>query len=162
MVAQVLKAEKVPKTEVHITKMEVETLYMVEEKNFSYNSDDLIDSSNLNVNMAKLNVNAGPNYDWLADNSSTLHITNKMEYYSIYTPKTYIIKGIGAKQMHTEGHGDIILCTRHKDRIIDLKLKDVLYVPQNKYNLFALGKWDSDGRIYQGCDNKLTLFNKDC
>jgi gag-pre-integrase-like protein/Pol polyprotein len=88
-------------------------------------------------------------------------ITNEMEYYSVYMPKIYIIKGVGGKQTHAEGHGDIILHMRHKDRITDLKLKDILYVPQNKYNLFALSKWDFNGRIYQGHDNKLTLFNKD-
>jgi hypothetical protein len=74
MVAQVLKAKKAPKAEVHITEMEVETLHVVGEKNFSYDSDDLINSSDLDINMAELNVNASSNYDWLADSGSTLHI----------------------------------------------------------------------------------------
>jgi Pol polyprotein len=141
MVVQVLEAKKALKAEAHITEMEVKTLHMVGEKNFSYNSDDLIDSSDLDVNMAELNVNAGSNFDWLADSGSTLHITNKMKYYSIYMPKTYIIKGIEGKQMCAEGHGDIILHTRHKDKITDLKLKDVLYSgSKNCPNVWPLWK----------------------
>jgi Pol polyprotein len=132
MVTQVLEAEKAPKAKVHIAEMEVETLHMIREKNFSYESDNLINCSDLNVNMAKLNINASSNYDWLADSDSTLHITNNKEYYSIYTPKTYVIKDIRGKQTHVKGHGDIILHMRYKDRITNLKLKDILYVPQNK------------------------------
>src|SRR5258707_3276866 len=161
MVAQALVTEKSPKIKANITKMEEETIQTVGEKTFSYDNDDLINSSNLDVNMAEMNVSADSNYDWLADSGSTLHITNNKELYHTYTSKQHIIKGIGGKQMHVEGHGDIILQAHHNTKITDLKLKDVLYVPTNKHNLFALGKWDTNGQMYQGHDGKLTLFNKE-
>jgi hypothetical protein len=46
---------------------------MVGEKNFSYDSNNLINSSDLDVNMAKLNVNTGFDYNWLADSRSMLY-----------------------------------------------------------------------------------------
>ena len=109
MVAQALVAKKSPKLKVNITKIEVETLHVVGEKTFLYKNDDLIDSSDLDVNMAEMNVSTDSNYDWLADSGSTLHITNNKELYHTYTSKQHIIKGIGGKQMCVEGHGDIIL-----------------------------------------------------
>ncbi len=145
MVAQALVTKKSPKIEVNITEMEVETLHMVGEKTFSYDNDDLINSSNLDVNMAEMNVSADSNYDWLADSRSTLHITKNKELYHTYMSKQHIIKGIEGKEMHVEGHGNIILQACHNTKITDLKLKDVLYVPTNKHNLFALGKWDTNG-----------------
>jgi hypothetical protein len=34
-------------------------------------------------------------------------------------------------------------------------------VPTNKYNVFALGKWDINRWVYQGHAGKLILYNKD-
>ena len=161
MVAQALIIEKLPKLEANITEMEVETLHAVGEKTFSYDNDDLIDSSDLDINMAEMNVSTDSDYDWLADSRSTLHITNNKELYHTYISKQHIIKGIGGKQTCAEGHRDIILQACHNTKITVLKLKDVLYIPTNKHNLFALGKWDTNGQMYQGYDGKLTLFNKD-
>src|SRR5258708_19815145 len=95
MAAQALVTKKSPKLEANITEMEVETLHTVGEKTFSYNNDDLINSSNLDVNMAEMNVSADSNYDWLADSGTTLHITNNKKLYHTYTSKQHIIKGIG-------------------------------------------------------------------
>ncbi len=63
MVAQALVTKKLPKLEANITKMEVETLHAVGEKTFSYDNDDLINSSNLDVNMAEMNVSADSDYN---------------------------------------------------------------------------------------------------
>ena len=113
-------------------------------------NDDLIDPSNSDkdVNMADANDINAHNYDWLANSGSTLHITNQKKYYQTYIPTSHIIKGVRGKQTHAEGHGTVILCAQHKDNITNLKLQNVLYVPTNKYNLFALGKWDTNGRMY--------------
>ena len=63
--------------------------------------------------------------------------------------------------MHADGHGTITVKARFGNRITHLRLQNVLYVPTNKYNLFALGKWDSNGQMYQGHTGKLILYNKD-
>src|SRR5260221_9129531 len=102
MVAQALVTKKSPKLEANITEMEVETLHAVGEKTFSYNNDDLINSSDLDVNMAKMNVSADSDYDWLADSRSTLHITNNKELYHTYMSKQHIIKDVGGKQTCAE------------------------------------------------------------
>src|SRR5258708_17794863 len=85
MVAQALVTKKSPKLEANITKMEEETLHTVGEKTFSYDNDDLIDSSDLDVNIAEMNVSADSNYDWLADSRSTLDITKNKQLKHIYT-----------------------------------------------------------------------------
>ena len=40
-----------------------------------------------------------------------------------------------------------------------LRLENVNHIPSNKYNIFALGRWDSQGRRYEALKGKLTLFN---
>jgi len=40
-----------------------------------------------------------------------------------------------------------------------LQLENVNYIPSNKYNIFTLGRWDSQGRRYKVSKGELILFN---
>jgi len=40
-----------------------------------------------------------------------------------------------------------------------LQLENVNYIPTNKYNIFTLGRWDSQGRRYEVLKSKLILYN---
>ena len=44
-----------------------------------------------------------------------------------------------------------------KERTFLLTLMNVLHIPGNRTNLFALGRWEQDGRKYSACDGILLL-----
>jgi len=41
-----------------------------------------------------------------------------------------------------------------------LNLENVNYIPSNKYNIFALGRWDNNGRKYQASGSELLLIDR--
>ena len=100
-------------------------------------------------------------YDWLADSGSTNHITNRREFFSSYesTPGA-TVQGVGGKIIQIEGRGTIKLTAKYGMRKRILHLENVSYIPSNKYNIFALGRWDSQRRRYQASNGELILFNR--
>jgi hypothetical protein len=53
----------------------------------------------------------------------------------------------------------IILIAQHRTQKCVLNLRNVNYIPINKYNIFALGRWDSCRRKYKVFDGELMLYN---
>jgi hypothetical protein len=100
-------------------------------------------------------------YDWLADTGSTNHIANWRDLFSSYEPTPEAtVYGVGGKITSVVGRGTITLIAQYGTRKRVLNLTNVNYIPTNKYNIFALGRWDSCGRKYKASDGKLTLYNR--
>ncbi len=100
-------------------------------------------------------------YDWLADSGSTTHITNQRQLFIKYesTPNA-IIYGIGNNVTQALGRGVISLNAQYGERKTTINLEKVLYIPGNKYNILALGRWDTEGRKYTATDGALTLYDR--
>jgi hypothetical protein len=99
-------------------------------------------------------------YDWLADTGSTNHISNQREIFSSYEPTPDVtVHGVGGKTVQVQGRGTIILKARYGTRERTIRLERVNYIPSNKYNILALGRWDSQGRRYEASGGQLTLYN---
>ena len=60
-----------------------------------------------------------------------------------------------------EGRGTVELISSYNGHNYILELKDVLYIPSNRNNLIALGKWDKAGGHYIGGGGVLTLITND-
>ena len=101
-------------------------------------------------------------YDWLADSGSTNHITNRRELFSSYEPTPEAtVHGVGGKIIQVEGRGTVKLIAQYGTRKRTLYLEKVNYIPSNKYNILALGRWDSHGRRYQASNGNLILYDHD-
>jgi len=100
-------------------------------------------------------------YDWLADSRSTNHITNRWELYSSYEPMLgATVHEVGGKISQVAGWGTILLTAQYGTCKRTLRLENINYIPSNKYNIFALGRWDSQGRRYEASKGELILFNR--
>ncbi len=69
-----------------------------------------------------------------------------------------LITGIGGLRAHAEGCSDVDMYTTLGGMMHTIHLRDVLYVPGNKNNLFSLGRWLAKGGDFSGQD--LTLISK--
>jgi hypothetical protein len=99
-------------------------------------------------------------YDWLADTGSTNHISNWRKLFSSYEPTLEAtVHGVGGKITQVAGRGTINLIATYGTRKHTLCLENVNHIPSNKYNIFALGRWDSQGRRYQASNGELNLFD---
>jgi hypothetical protein len=100
-------------------------------------------------------------YDWLADTGSTNHISNRRELFSSYEPMLEAtVHGVGSKITQVAGRGTINLIAKYGTRKRTLRLENVNHIPSNKYNIFALGRWDSQGWRYQASNGELKLFDR--
>jgi len=96
----------------------------------------------------------------LVDSRSTNHITNRRELYSSYEPMPgATVHGVSGKISQVARQGTILLAAQYETCKHTLQLENVNYIPLNKYNIFALGRWDSQGRRYEVSKGKLILFN---
>src|SRR6266566_610854 len=123
--------------------------------------DNIYDYNN-NVNYQGLASNTTDRmYEWLADSGSTNHISNRRELFSSYelTPEA-TVHGVGGKITQVVGRGTVNLTAQIGTRKRTLRLENVNYIPFNKYNIFALGRWDSQGRRYQASNGELILYNR--
>lgn len=135
-----------------LASMETETLT---EETFIEENDDY------KMYLASLAANENARmYDWLADSGSTNHIANRRELFSSYerTPEA-TVHGVGGNITQVAGRGTIVLTAQYGTRKRTLRLENVNHIPSNKYNIFALGRWDSQGRKYKASNGELTLYN---
>jgi len=101
-------------------------------------------------------------YEWLADSGATSHITHRRDAFDTYQSISAVpIAGVGGAKAHAIGRGNIKLKSECDGHTYILELTNVLHVPKNKNNLLSLGKWEKQGRSYNGCDDTLTLLTKD-
>ena len=83
-------------------------------------------------------------YDWLADSGSTNHIMCQCDFFSSYEPTPDVtVHGISGKTIQVEGHGTVSLVTQYETWKHILHLENVNYIPSNRWNIFALGQWNS-------------------
>jgi hypothetical protein len=158
-------APNAPKKQLNIAEIgsDEETLAAVRNEDPMMNDDPLINNLyDYNVRFANVATNTDDHlYDWLADTGSTNHITYRCELFSTYEPTLGVtVHGVGGKITQVAGHGTVILTTQYGMRKHTLRLEKVNHIPNNKYNIFALGRWDSQGRRYQASNGELTLYNR--
>jgi hypothetical protein len=101
-------------------------------------------------------------YHWLADSATTSHVSNRREAFTTFHPLIdTIVSGVGNVKAKAEGRGTVELISSCSGHNYILELRDVLYIPSNRNNLIALGKWDKLGGRYAGGGGALTLITKD-
>jgi GAG-pre-integrase domain len=134
-----------------------------ESSNIANADQFLIDPNyNYDVNFASPAYNEDARmYDWLADSRLTNHIACWRNLFSSYeqTPDT-TVHGVGGKIIQVAGRETVSLTAQYGSQKRILHLENVNYILSNKYNIFALGKWDSQGCRYQACNGELILFNR--
>jgi transposase InsO family protein len=123
--------------------------------------DDTTEYNSYLASQASTNDDSSRLYDWLVDSGSTNHITNQRKLFTIYgeTPGATIHR-VGGKITQVIGRGKISLIAQYGTRKRTLHLKNVNYIPINKYNIFALGRWDSQGQTYKVYKGKLILYDR--
>jgi len=114
-----------------------------------------------NENVADYNENDEHTlyYNWLADSTTTSHITNRRDTFMTYVPiQDTPITGVGGLQAQAEGRGNVNIIVSYKGKTYPIHLCDILYVPRNRNNLFSLRRWISKGGDFLG--RKLALISK--
>lgn len=100
-------------------------------------------------------------YDWLADSTTTSHVTHQCEAFTTYTPMgNAAITGVGG-DTKIAGRGTIELISKCNGQDFVLILEDILHVPSTQNNLILLGRWDAAGEQYTGGGGVITLTTKD-
>ena len=100
-------------------------------------------------------------YDWLADSTTTSHITNQQKALLDYRPvDSTSVAGVRNAKATVKGCGSVELESTCQGQKYVLWLNDVLYVPANRNNVLSLGRWDNAGRRYVGKGGKIALINE--
>ena len=106
--------------------------------------------------------NATSYYNWLVDSATTSHITNRCNSFLMYQSIPNLgIRGVGGTKTCAVGWGDINLISKGDGQQFIIKLHNVLHVPENKNNLFSLGRWEKDGRGFNVVNGVMALHLKD-
>src|SRR5262245_7803220 len=101
-------------------------------------------------------------YDWLADSATTSHVTYQRDAFTSYVPTTDLsVTGIGGRVANIAGRGTVDLISTCNGKKYKLRLQDVLHIPDQKYNLISLGRWDAAGGQYNGGKGRLVLTNRE-
>jgi len=99
-------------------------------------------------------------YDCFAVLAATSHITNRRDAFVSYQPAhDTLIEGVGSSIARAEGRGTIELASECGGKEYVFRLQDVLYVPNNKYNIFSLGWWTAVGGQVFAKDGTLSLIS---
>ena len=79
--------------------------------------------------------------EWIADTGATSHVTALRSVFATYTEASTTIVAANDQHLRVVGKGDIVLlvATLGDGGQVRLTLKDVLHVPEVKFNLLALG-----------------------
>jgi hypothetical protein len=126
---------------------------LYDEENYVELDDNVVDDYGLN--------NSFTTYDWVADSTTTSHICNTKHTFIEYTPshKKLSVCGVGGIIARAEGRGTMKLQTHYQGKTHNIKLKDILYIPDNRNNLLSLGQWARAGNCFTG-GTELHLFIK--
>ena len=99
-------------------------------------------------------------YDCFAVLAATSHITNRRDAFLSHQPThDTLIEGVGSSIARAEGKGTIELESQCGGKEYVLRLQDVLYVPNNKYNIFSLGRCTAVGGQIFAKDGTLSLIS---
>ena len=85
----------------------------------------------------------------MGDTCTTSHVINNKDAFINYKPlKGKAVRGVGNLVTHAEGQGTVQIESNFDGKKFISTLENVLYIPTNRHNLLALGRWDkSSGRI---------------
>jgi hypothetical protein len=101
-------------------------------------------------------------YDWLADSATTSHICCQRDAFTSYTPANNVsVTGVGSKKADIAGRGTVELISTCEGTSYNIRLENVLHIPDQRNNLISLGRWDSAGGRYCGGKGQITLVTKD-
>ncbi len=102
-------------------------------------------------------------YDWLANTSTTSHITHRHDAFTTYQPLPKIpVSGVGGIQSFAIVKGTVFLQSECDGVMHILQLNNVLHIPSNANSLLSLGSWEEQtGRSILIQHGKLTLLTKD-
>jgi hypothetical protein len=98
-------------------------------------------------------------YDWLANSTTTAHVTNQHEVFTTYHPaKDATIVGVGNIKTNIHGLGTVLLESWINKQMFILRLENILHVPMNRNSLLSLGRWDDAGGSYYSHGGNMTLI----
>ena len=159
-----------PKKEASSTQKEINVMHIdVEEEILAaHDPDEEMSDNPFYENLSQYNMHfidmneISHMYDWLADSRATYHISNRCEHFSSYeqTPGA-IVYSIGGNITKVEGQGTVYLITQYGVQRRILHLDHVNHIPNNKYNIFALGRWATQGYTYKATNTGIMLYNKE-
>jgi hypothetical protein len=130
-----------------------------QEMSLNDNSMDKDGNKEFNVNGTDPNEEHILYYDWLADSTTTAHVTNQREAFTTYEPANdATIAGVGNSKTMIEGCGTILLESHQSGQTFVLHLENVLYIPTNWNSLLSLGRWYDTGGSYKCHSGKLILM----
>jgi len=125
---------------------------------------DSKDSKSVNISFS--NVTSSPivpqnedSFEWIADSASTIHVTNRRDAFTTYTPVPDIkVTGIGGVQAFAVGKGTVYINSECDGKQTIIRLQNVLHIPCNQNNLLSIIRWDkSPGRSAHFEDQEVTL-----
>ena len=132
------------------------------EENMSVDQEDPFydNLSQYNMHFVDMNENSRM-YNWLADSGATHHISNTRNLFITYQPMpNAVIHGIGDKVIPVQGRGTVMLTAQYGTQKQTLRLEQVNHIPNNKYNILALGRWTSKGCTYKASNSGIILYNR--
>ena len=102
-------------------------------------------------------------YDWLADTSTTSHITHRRDAFATYQLVPKIPVSLAGKNIsYAIGKGTIFLQSECDGVIHTLQLNDVLHIPNTDHSLLSLGCWEQEtGRQFHVQYGKMTLLTNE-
>ena len=99
-------------------------------------------ATNDDVHMSDLNDIEVPLYSWIIDTGTTMHITHTQDALTNYVSAKKEILGIGTMPILAEGHSNLKIRTRVQNKLFVVTLKNVLYVPNMRFNILSIGHLD--------------------
>jgi len=122
----------------------------IDEENMEMLNFDMYNACNLDVNDDHLIW-----YDWVADTTTTSHITHQREAFITYTPcNNGLVTGVGGQTAKIAGRGTVLLTLTFNGKNYIFRLEDVIHIPEQTNNLISLGRWDKRGGTYIGVMEK--------
>jgi len=99
--------------------------------------------------------------DWLADSTTTSHISNERQTFVDFTPlASSSITGVGDQSIQALGRGTVILKCKIGKKVFTHRLQDVLYAPKAINNLLSVGRLDDAGGEFRVAQGKCALRDK--
>lgn len=96
----------------------------------------------------------------LPDSETMSHVFSKCELFLDYQPLDGVSIGrVSVKQTHAHGKGTVKLIAEYDNHICTIRLRDVLHIPECKYNLISLDRWKDTDQSYHTKNGMLTLYS---
>jgi hypothetical protein len=94
---------------------------------------------------------------WLLDSGTSSHVCCLKEFYKDFEPYNSKIKVGDGREVRVTGKGSVEIKVKTNNQIKNLRLEDVLYVPELKVNLISIGKISKRGYVIIFKENKCLI-----